>query len=40
MKKTHHSLDGPGQQLFWKLTLTALCVGVGVLLAHYLFRLI
>jgi hypothetical protein len=38
MKKQTHPLDEPGQQLFWKITLTVLCVVVGVVLAHYLFR--
>jgi hypothetical protein len=39
MKKSDHPLDEPGQQLFWKITLTVLCVIVGAILAHYLFRL-
>jgi len=39
MKKRTHQLDEPGQQLFWKITLTVLCVVVGAFVAHYLFRL-
>ena len=39
MKKIEHRLDEPGQQLFWKITLTVLCVVVGAIAAHYLFRL-
>ena len=37
MKKTR-PYDEPGQQLFWKVTLTVLCAIVGALLAHFLFR--
>jgi hypothetical protein len=38
MKRKAHPLDDPGQQLFWKITLTILCAIVGVILALYLFR--
>ena len=31
--------DEPGQQLFWKITLTALCLIVGAIAATCLFRL-
>jgi hypothetical protein len=39
MKKRTHQLDDPGQQLFWKITLTLLCAIIGAIAAHYLFGL-
>jgi hypothetical protein len=38
MKNKTRPFDEPGQQLFWKITLTVLCVIIGVTLALYLFR--
>jgi hypothetical protein len=37
MKKTR-PYDDPGQQLFWKVTLTILCAVVGGVLAYFLLR--
>ena len=38
MKKTRF-YDEPGQQVFWKVTLTILCAIVGALLAYFLYRI-
>lgn len=40
MKQRVNPLAEPGPQLFWKLTLTILCVIVGSILALYLFRVL
>ncbi len=38
MRKKEHSLDEPGQQWSWKITVTIVCAIVGAILALYLFR--
>jgi hypothetical protein len=38
MKQSAHPSDGPGQQWFWKITLTALCAMVGAIIALHWFR--
>lgn len=36
--KTAKPYEKPGQQLFWKMTLTFVGAIVGAVLAYYLFR--
>jgi hypothetical protein len=38
MKKKAHPLEEPGQQWFWKITLTILCAVVGAIVTVYFFR--
>ena len=38
MSRQTRPYDQPGQQLFWKITLTVLCVIGGAMVALHLFR--